>query len=115
MTVTAAKPVFAAMSYTDPQTGKLTQGAQQALAQWHSAINSIPVSVTGEQAQGAGTAWTLGNVPAGNIAVIGIGPNGPVTLTPGQSQPWHYSLNGNSITTQQAFEGVIASYEYSQR
>ena len=114
MGATPAKPVFAAMSYTDPQTGKLTQGAQQALAQWHSAINSIPVSVTGEQAQGAGKAWKLAKMPTANVAVIGVGASGPVTLTPGKGNAWNYSIDGNSIATEQAFHGVIASYEYSQ-
>ena len=50
----AAKPVFSAMGYTDPKTGVLTAGGQQALAQWHQAINSIPISITGESAGGAG-------------------------------------------------------------
>ncbi len=46
-----AKPVFAAMAYTDPQTGMLTAGAQQALAQWQSTINSLQAQVTALQAQ----------------------------------------------------------------
>jgi hypothetical protein len=109
-----AKPVFAAMSYTDPKTGVLTAGGQQALSQWHSAITSIPISVSGEQAQGAGTAWTLANPPAGSVSLLGIGPNGPVPLTAGKGNAWNYSIDGNSITTEQAFEGVVASYEYAQ-
>jgi hypothetical protein len=110
----AAKPVFAAMGYTEPKTGVLTAGGQQALAQWHLAINSIPVSVTGEQAQGAGTAWTLANTPAGNVLLVGVGANGPVTLIPGKGQPWNYSIEGGNITTEQDFQGVHASYEYAQ-
>lgn len=110
----AAKPVFSAMGYTDPKTGVLTAGGQQALAQWHQAINSIPISITGESAGGAGKTWTLANTPSGNVSLVGIGANGPVPLTPGNSQPWHFSLNGNQISTQQAFQGVVASYEYAQ-
>jgi hypothetical protein len=41
-----AKPVFAAMSYADPKSGKLTAGGQQALAQWQSAINSTQDDAT---------------------------------------------------------------------
>lgn len=108
-----AKPVFAAMGYTDPATGMLTQGGQQALAQWHTAINSIPISVTGEQAQGAGKAWTLAKTPAGSVALVGIGANGPVPLTAGKGNAWNYSIDGGKITTEQVFQGVIASYEYT--
>lgn len=110
----AAKPVFAAMGYTDPKTGALTAGGQQALAQWHSAINSIPISVTGEQAQGAGKAWTLANTPAANVSLLGVGANGPVPLTAGKGNAWNYSIDGNKITTEQEFQGVVASYEYTQ-
>lgn len=46
----AAKPVFAAMAYTDPKTGVLTAGGQQALAQWHSAIGSTQDDLTQLQA-----------------------------------------------------------------
>lgn len=109
-----AKPVYAAMNYTDPKTGILSAGGQQALAQWHSAINSIPVSVSGEQAQGAGTEWNLSRTPAAGVNAVGLGPNGPVLLTPGNGQPWNFTLQGNRIVTEQAFEGVIASYEYTQ-
>lgn len=111
----SAKPVFAAMGYTDPKTGVLTAGGQQALAQWHRAINSIPISVSGEQAQGAGKAWTLANTPAGNISVVGIGANGPVPLTSGKGSAWNFSIDGGKITTEQEFEGVVASYEYEQQ
>jgi hypothetical protein len=110
----AAKPVFSAMAYTEPRTGALTAGAQQALAQWHRAINSIPISVSGEQAQGAGTAWTLGNAPSGNAQVFGVGANGPVPLSNGKGNPWNYSIDGNSITTEQEFDELVASYEYQQ-
>jgi hypothetical protein len=114
----AAKPVFAAMGYTEPKTGVLTAGGQQALAQWHSAINSIPISVSGEQAQqepgSAGNVWTLANTPSGNVSLLGVGANGPVPLTPGKGNAWNYSINGGKITTEQAFEGVVASYEYTQ-
>lgn len=109
-----AKPVFAAMSYMDPQTGLLTAGGQQALAQWHKAINSIPISVTGEQASGAGNAWTLAKTPAGTVSLMGIAAGGPVPLTLGKGNPWNYSIDGGKITTEQDFQGVIASYEYSQ-
>lgn len=110
-----AKPVYAAMGYTDPKTGVLTAGGQQALAQWHSSINSIPISVSGEQAQGAGTAWTLAKVPMGNVSLLGIGANGPVPLTAGKGNAWNYNIDDSGkITTEQAFEGVVASYEYSQ-
>ena len=109
-----AKPVFAAMGYTDPKSGLLTQGGQQALAQWHKAINSIPISVSAEQAKGAGQAWTLANTPSGNVSLIGIGANGPVPLALGKGNAWNYSIDGSAITTEQAFEGVIASYEYTQ-
>jgi hypothetical protein len=110
----SAKPVFAAMGYTDPKTGVLTAGGQQALAQWHQAINSIPISVSGEQVEGAGKAWTLANAPSGNVSVVGIGASGPVPLTLGKGQAWHYSIDGSNITTEQEFEGVTASYEYAQ-
>lgn len=109
-----AKPVFAAMRYTDPSTGALTAGGQQALAQWHQAINSIPISVSGEQAKGAGTAWKLANTPAGSVSLVGIGANGPVPLTLGKGKAWNYAINGNQITTVQAFQEVVASYEYTQ-
>lgn len=109
-----AKPVFAAMGYTEPRTGVLTAGGQQALSQWHQAINSIPISVSGEQVGGAGTDWNLANAPMGGLSLLGIGPNGPVPLTPGKGSPWNYSIDGGKITTEQAFEGVVASYEYSQ-
>ena len=109
-----AKPVFAAMAYTDPKTGLLTAGGQQALAQWQVAINAVPISVTGEQAEGAGTAWTLVNSPQGNVSVMGIGATGPVPLTLGKGNAWNYSINGGKITTEQDFQGVVASYEYSQ-
>lgn len=110
-----AKPVFAAMGYTEPKTGVLTAGGQQALAQWHQAINSIPISVSGEQAQGAGTAWALANAPMGNVSLLGIGANGPVPLALGKGSPWNYSIDeGGNITTEQKFEGVMASYEYAQ-
>lgn len=109
-----AKPVFAAMAYMDPKTGLLTAGGQQALAQWHKAINSIPLSVTGEQAQGAGTGWKLANTPAGNIALYGVSKNGPVLLTPGKGNAWNYSIDGQTITTEQEFDEVTASYEYTQ-
>lgn len=46
-----AKPVFAAMAYTEPQTGMLTAGAQQQLAQWQSLINSMQAQITALQAQ----------------------------------------------------------------
>lgn len=114
MSPTPAKPVFAAMAYTNPKTGALTAGAQQALAQWSNAINSIPISVTGEQAEGAGTGWTLANPPAGNVSLMGIGANGLVPLAAGKGNPWNYKIDGGTITTEQAFEGVIASYEYAQ-
>jgi hypothetical protein len=109
-----AKPVFAAMSYTDPRTGALTAGGQQALAQWANAINSIPISVSGEQVKGAGKAWTLANVPSGNVSVLGIGANGPTPLTLGKGNAWNFSIDGGNITTEQEFEGVTASYEYAQ-
>jgi hypothetical protein len=109
-----AKPVFAAMSYTDPKTGVLSAGGQQALAQWHQAINSIPISVSGEQVQGAGKKWTLANAPSGNVSLIGIGANGPVPLALGERNAWNFAIDGNQITTQQEFEGVVASYEYTQ-
>lgn len=108
------KPVFAAMAYTDPKTGILTAGAQQALSQWQGAINSIPISVSGEQVQGAGTQWALANAPAGNVALIGIGANGPMPLALGKGNAWNYSIDGGAITTEQQFEGVVASYEYLQ-
>lgn len=41
-----AKPVFSAMGYTDPKTGALTAGGQQALAQWQTAINSTQEQLT---------------------------------------------------------------------
>ncbi len=110
----SAKPLFAAMSYTDPKTGVLTTGGQTALAQWHSAINSIPISVSGEQATGAATKWTLAHTPAASVALTGISANGPVPLAPGKGNPWSYTIDGAGITTEQAFEGVIASYEYAQ-
>jgi|SRR5215469_2202143 len=110
----AAKPVFSAMSYTDPKTGMLTQGAQAALAQWHSAINSIPISVSGEQVEGAATAWTLAKTPIGKVSLVGIGANGPVPLVAGAGNAWNYAITGNQITTEQPFEGVVASYEYAQ-
>lgn len=109
-----AKPVFAAMSYMDPKTGVLTAGGQQALAQWHQAINSIPVSVSGEQVQGEGAGWTLAKAPMGNVALTGIGADGPVPLTPGKGKQWNYSIDGKQITTEQVFEGLVASYEYAQ-
>ena len=46
-----AKPVFAAMAYTDPKTGMLTAGAQQALAQWQSVITQLQTQVAVLQAQ----------------------------------------------------------------
>ena len=111
----AAKPVFAAMGYTDPKTGVLTAGGQQALAQWHQAINSIPISVTGEQVQGNGKAWTLANAPMGNVALTGISLTGPVPLVMGKGNAWNYSVDAQgNIKTEQAFEGVVASYEYAQ-
>ncbi len=109
-----AKPVFAPMAYTEPKTGVLTAGGQQALAQWHQAINSIPISVTGEPVKGAGKVWQLANAPAGNVSLMGIGPNGPVPLTLGKGSAWNYSIDGNQVTTEQEFEGVVASYEYTQ-
>lgn len=123
-----AKPVFAAMGYTNPKTGVLTAGGQQALAQWHQAINSIPISVSGEQvspsdvdlspgtpSQGAGTAWKLANAPAAGVSLLGIGANGPVPLALGKGNAWNYSIDDQgNITTEQAFEGVMASYEYTQ-
>jgi hypothetical protein len=110
----AAKPVYAAMGYTDPKTGVLTAGGQQALAQWHQAINSIPVSVSGEQVQGAGTAWALANAPAGNVSLVGIGKSGPVPLSLGKGNAWNYSIDGGNITTEQEFQEIMASYEYAQ-
>lgn len=47
----AAKPVFAAMQYTDPKSGLLTGGAQQALAQWQAAITELQTQVAELQAQ----------------------------------------------------------------
>lgn len=110
----AAKPVYAAMSYVDPQKGTLTTGGQMALAQWHSSINSIPISVSGEAAKGAGTAWTLQNAPAGNVSLMGISAKGPVPLVLGKGNPWNYSIDGGKITTEQNFQGLVASYEYTQ-
>ena len=49
--VIQAKPVFAAMSYVDPKTGLLTQGAQQGLAQWQAAITELQGQVKTLQAQ----------------------------------------------------------------
>ena len=110
-----AKPVFAPMPYTDPKTGILTSGGQQALAQWQTAINAIPISVSGEQVQGAGKQWTLANPPAGNVALLGVNPNAaPVPLTLGEGNAWNYSIEGGKITTEQEFQGVVASYEYTQ-
>jgi len=110
----AAKPVYAAMGYTDPKTGVLTTGGQQALAQWHKAINSIPVSVSGESASGAAKAWTLANTPSGNASLLGVTKSGTVPLTPGKGNAWNYSIDGGNITTEQEFEELIASYEYAQ-
>lgn len=45
-----AKPVFAAMQYTDPKTGLLTAGAQQALAQWQLSISQLEAKVAAMQA-----------------------------------------------------------------
>jgi hypothetical protein len=109
-----AKPLYAAMSYTDPKTGVLSAGGQAALAQWGRAINSIPVSVSGEQAAGKGTGWTLANMPMGNVSLIGVGSNGPVPLTLGKGNAWNYAIDGNRITTEQGFEELVASYEYAQ-
>ncbi len=109
-----AKPVYTAMSYVDPKTGVLTQGGQAALAQWHSAINSIPVSVSGEAVHGNGKNWTLANLPIGNVLLIGITAAGPILLAQGGANRWSYSIEGKQITTQQSFEGVQASYEYRQ-
>jgi outer membrane murein-binding lipoprotein Lpp len=47
---TEAKPVFAAMQYTDPKTGLLTGGAQQALSQWQTAITTLQSQVATLQA-----------------------------------------------------------------
>ena len=47
----ATKPVYAAMSYTDPKTGTLTAGAQQTLAQWQAAITELQAQVAELQAQ----------------------------------------------------------------
>ncbi len=112
--VIAAKPVWGAMAYTDPKTGLLTAGGQQALAQWHSSINSIPVSVSGEQATGAGKTWTLANTPSGGALLYGLTAAGPVLLAPGNGKLWNYTLNGKTVTTEQEFQGVTASYEYLQ-
>lgn len=109
-----AKPVFAAMGYTEPKTGKLTAGGQAALAQWQTSINSIPISVSGEQVSGKGTAWALANAPMGNASLVGVGANGPVPLSLGKGNAWNYSIDGGKITTEQEFQEVIASYEYAQ-
>ncbi len=114
MTLTAPKPVFAAMAYMDPKTGALTAGGQQALGQWQTAIKSIPISVSGEQAKGAATNWTLANLPAANVALTGFTATGPVPLAPGKGNAWNYAIDGKQIITEQAFEGVMASYEYTQ-
>ena len=110
-----AKPVYAAMGYTDPRTGKLTTGGQAALAQWHTAITSIPISVSGEQVSGAGKQWALANAPLGGISLMGIGDKGPVPLTLGQGNAWNYAVDEDgNITTEQEFQELIASYEYAQ-
>ena len=51
----------------------------------------------------------------GNVALTGIGLTGPVPLVMGKGNAWNYSVDvqGN-IKTEQAFEGVVASYEYAQ-
>lgn len=49
--VVPAKPVFAAMQYTDPKTGLLTGGAQAALAEWQTAISTLQSQVAALQAE----------------------------------------------------------------
>lgn len=114
MSPIAAKPVWGAMSYTDPKTGVLTAGGQQAFAQWHQAINSIPISVSGEPVKGGGKQWLLANVPSGGVSLVGETADGLVPLSLGKGKAWNYSIEGGQITTEQEFTGVTASYEYTQ-
>jgi hypothetical protein len=109
-----AQPVQGIHRYVDTNTGQFTQSGMQALQQQTDAINSIPISVTGEQADGAGKNWTLAHAPAGNVSLIGETANGLVPLSLGAAKAWHYAIDGAAITTQQAFVGVIACYEYLQ-
>jgi hypothetical protein len=37
-----------------------------------------------------------------------------VLLTPGKGNAWNYSIDGQTITTEQEFDEVTASYEYTQ-
>ncbi len=109
-----AQPFQNFQDYVDPRTGRLSLVGLQHFAQQVVAINSIPVSVSGEQVAGAGTAWTLANTPSGNVLLYGLTALGPVPLALGNGNAWNYTIDGAEITTEQAFEGVTASYEYSQ-
>ena len=109
-----AQPFQNFQDYVDPKSGRLTTFGLQHFAQQVTAINSIPVSVSGEQAAGAGTHWTLENLPMGNVALVGLTAGGPVPLALGKGNAWNYTIDGAEIATEQAFEGVMASYEYTQ-
>ena len=110
-----AQPFTSGSKYIDPNAPMgLTQSGIQHFDQWRKSINSIPISVSGENVNGAQTSWALANTPSANVSLVGITAKGPVPLAPGKGNSWNYSINGKQITTAQAFEQLIASYEFQQ-
>lgn len=110
-----AQPITSGSKYIDPsmQTG-LTHVGIRHFNQWQAAINSIPISVSGENVAGAGEHWTLTQTPSANVSLVGILGSGPVPLVKGEGNAWNYTIDGKEITTAQAYQAVIASYEYQQ-
>lgn len=108
-----AQPIVAGAKYVDPSapTG-LTQAGIRHFNQWQLAINSVPLSVSGEQVAGAGMKWTLANAPSGNVLLFGVTDDGLLPLAAGAGKPWNYAIDGMEITTAQTFQGLIASYEF---